>query len=204
SGGPDSPYLLLSMGPPVLATLYGGLRAGFMTGMLATTLLALITLSQTAPERDVLDIAPGAALYLAFVLLVGVIRRLFEDIHQQAVELAEEKQTATRQLERLEQINSALSRLSEDVSAGRLNAVEVSQDTLDAILERFPGSQGKMAVYNESGTVFLSVRGIPAEQGHGYKFSLSTADAEVGHLELITPRELIPAEMEDVGSIIYP
>lgn len=201
SGGAESPYLLLSMGPPILATLYGGLRAGFMTGLLSATLLGLITLAEGAPA---VDGAPGAALYLAFVLLVGVIRKLLEDIHQQASKLAAEKQTATMQLERLEQIHGALLRLSEDVSAGRLNAVEVSADTLDTILERFPGSQGKLATYNESGTVFLSVRGIPDENGNDYRLPLSTDETEVGHLELTTPRELTPEELDDVASTIYP
>jgi hypothetical protein len=65
TGGPESPYLLLSMGPPVFATLYGGLRSGFTTGALSGALLVLITLAQ---DRPIIDAAPGVALYLVFVL----------------------------------------------------------------------------------------------------------------------------------------
>src|SRR3970282_79448 len=35
TGGIGSPYLLLSMGPPIFATIYGGLRTGLMTGLLS-------------------------------------------------------------------------------------------------------------------------------------------------------------------------
>jgi signal transduction histidine kinase len=201
SSGPDSPYLLLSMGPPILATLYGGLRAGMMTGMLSAALLTLITLARGS---EVVEAAPGAALYLVFVLLVGVIRKLFEDIHQQAVELAKEKQTATQQLERLEQIHGALLRLSEDVSAGRFNAIEVGADTLDAILARFPGSAGRLAINSESGPVVLAARGIPDEHGHSHRLPLSTNDVEVGTLELITPSELSASEVEETSAVIHP
>jgi hypothetical protein len=87
TGGPESPYLLLSMGPPVFATLHGGLRSGLTTGALSGALLVLVTLAQ---DRPIIDAAPGVALYLVFVLLVGVIRRLLEDIHLQATTLAHE------------------------------------------------------------------------------------------------------------------
>ncbi len=88
TGGASSPYLLLSMGPPIFATLYGGLRTGLTTGMLSAGLLALVTLAGGMP---IVDAAPAMGLYLVFVLLVGVIRKLLEDIHLQAAELAEQK-----------------------------------------------------------------------------------------------------------------
>src|SRR3970040_922653 len=44
--GIGSPYLLLSMGPPIFATIYGGLRPGLMTGFLSAALLGLVTLAQ--------------------------------------------------------------------------------------------------------------------------------------------------------------
>jgi signal transduction histidine kinase len=137
-------------------------------------------------------------------LLVGVIRKLLEDIHQQARELALEKETATQQLERLEQIHGALLRLSEDVSAGRLNAIEVAADTLDTILERFPGAAGKLAINNESGPVVLAARGIPEEQGHIYQIPLSTNDAEIGALELTAPGELTTGELDEIAAVVHP
>jgi hypothetical protein len=88
TGGAASPYLLLSMGPPIFATLYGGLRSGVTTGALSGALLVLVTLAR---DLELIDAAPAVALYLVFVLLVGVIRRLLEDIHQQATTLAFEK-----------------------------------------------------------------------------------------------------------------
>ena len=201
TGGATSPYLLLSMGPPIFATLYGGFRSGLMTGALSGALLVLVTL---ANGGQLIDAAPALALYMVFVLLVGVIRRLLEDIHIQATNLAHEKESATQRLARLEEIHNGLLKLSEDVSTGRLNAIEVGADTLDAILERFPGSSGKLAVEGESGPVVLAARGIPDENGHVYELPLSTSDNDVGKLELTTTEPLTPGQLAEVAAIIHP
>jgi signal transduction histidine kinase len=202
SGGVDSPYLLLSMGPPVLATIHGGFRTGLTTGVLGAAVLALITLAQGG---EIIDAGPAMGLYLVFVLLVGVIRKLLDDIHQHAARLAMENATTAQQLERLEQIHGALLRLSEDVSAGRLNAIEVAADTLEGILARVPGSAGRLAVKrDDSGMVVLAARGIPADSGHVYELPLSTRDAEVGGLELTAPRPLELDELAEVAAILHP
>ncbi|MGB8360391.1 MAG: histidine kinase [Acidimicrobiia bacterium] len=201
TGGANSPYLLLSMGPPIFATLYGGFRSGLMTGALAGALLTLVTLANNEPF---IEVAPAIALYLVFVLLVGVIRRLLEDIHLQATTLAHEKESATQRLARLEEIHNGLLKLSEDVSSGRLNAIEVGADTLDTILERFPGSAGKLAVEGEEGSVVLAARGIPDENGHVYEIPLSTSDYDVGNMELTTSEPLTPGQLAEIAAIIHP
>lgn len=201
TGGVDSPYLLLSMGPPVFATLYGGIRAGLTTGTLSGALLALIALAQ---NQSMIDTAPPMALYLVFVLLVVVIRRLLEDIHLHASNLADEKEYATFRLERLQETHQALVKLSEDLSSGRLNATEVGADTLDTILERFPGSAGKLAIQGESGLVVLAARGIPDEDGHVYELPLSTSDTRVGQLELTTSNPMSPGQLAEIAAILHP
>lgn len=201
TGGYDSPYLLLSMGPPIFATTYGGLRGGFMTALLSAGLLTLVTLAQ---EASILEAAPALSLYFILVLLVGVIRKLLQDIHQQATTLAEEKARATQRLERLEEIHGALTRLSEDVSAGRLNAIEVGADTLDMILRRFPGTSGRLAVHGDTGLVVLAARGIPDDAGHVQEIPLQANGTEIGVLELTTPRPLTRDERADLGEVIHP
>lgn len=201
SGGYDSPYLLLSMGPPIFATIYGGFRAGITTALLSVGLLTLVTLAQNV---TILEAAPAMALYVIFVLLIGVIRRILEDIHRQATELAEASATTTQRLERLEEIHGALMRLSEDVSAGRLNAIEVGADTLETILDRYPGTAGKLAVHGDSGLVVLAARGIPDENGHVHKLPLSTADTDVGEIEIITPSPMTKEELADIAEMVHP
>jgi signal transduction histidine kinase len=201
TGGASSPYLLLSMGPPIFATIYGGLRTGLTTGFLSAGLLALVTISQDLP---LLDALPGMALYLVFVLLVAVIRKLLEDIHQQATELAFEKESATQRLENLEEIHGVLLRLSEDISAGRLNAVEVAAETLDAILARIPGSSGKLEIEDEEGPLVLASRGVPPENPIATRIPLSTAESTVGALELLTPESLSRADLTDIEAFVQP
>ena len=201
TGGHESPYLLLSMGPPILATTYAGFRGGIVTALLSAGLLTLVTLAQ---GTSLLDAGPALSLYFIFVLLVGVIRRLLQDIHRQAVELAQEKESATQRLERLEAIHGALTRLSEDVSAGRLNAIEVGADTLDMILHRFPGTAGRLAVHGDSGLVVLAARGIPDLNGQVQEIPLKTSETNIGVLELTTPRPLTKEELEELQEVINP
>jgi len=201
TGGIGSPYLLLSMGPPIFATIYGGLRTGLMTGFLSAGLLGLITL---ADGLTLLDALPGVGLYLVFVLLVSVIRKLLADIHQQATTLAEDVESATQRLESLEEIHSVLLRLSEDISAGRLNAVEVAADTLEAILARIPGSSGRLVLEDEEGPVVLASRGVPPDLAQSYQVPLSTVDASVGSLELLTPESLSRADLIDIETFVQP
>ena len=201
TGGATSPYLLLSMGPPIFATIYGGLRSGLTTGILSGSLLVLVTLAANAP---IVDAAPGFALYLVFVLLIGVVRKLLEDIHGHARALAVEQESTAQRLSRLEEMHTALLKLSEDVSSGRLNATEVGADTLDSILERFPGSAGQLAIDGDNGPVVLAARGIPHEHGHVYELPLSTRDAHVGSLELTTSTPLSEDDLAEAAAIIHP
>lgn len=201
TGGVGSAYLLLSMGPPVFATIYGGLRSGLTTGLLSAGLLALVTLSRGG---SVVDALPGMALYLVFVLLVAVIRKLLEDIHRQAGELALEKETATQRLNNLAEVHAVLLRLSEDISAGRLNAVAVAAETLDAILARVPGSSGRLEVRDEDGSTVLASRGVPPEDPKTYRIPLSTAGSEVGTLELLAPETLYRADLADIEAFVQP
>ncbi len=90
------------------------------------------------------------------------------------------------------------------MSAGRLNAIEVGADTLETILERFPGSAGKLAVEGDQGMVVLAARGIPEEDGHIYDIPLSTSDTTVGNLELTSAQPMSPAELAQVAAIIHP
>lgn len=201
TGGATSPYLLLSMGPPIFATVYGGLRTGLTTGGLSAGLLALVTIGARA---NLVEAFPAMGLYLVFVVLVGVIRKLLQDIHERAAKLEEEKEQATRQLEQLEEIHAALLRLSEDVSSGRFNATEVAAETLGKILDRYPGAAGKLAINDEEGAVVLAARGIPEGEGRVYELPLATRTAEVGSMELTMPRPLTPNELAEVAAVLYP
>lgn len=201
TGGASSPYLLLSVGPPIFATLYGGLRAGLVTGLLSAGLLALVTLSA---GDSFADAAPAMVLYLVFVLLVGVIRKLLEDIHQQAADLALEKESATQRLESLEEIHNVLLRLSEDVSGGRLNAVEVGADTLETVLQKIPGSAGKLSVEGNDGLVTLAARGVPDPNGVTYSLPITTVDSSVGVMELVTPEPVTERDLEEIEAYLRP
>lgn len=202
SGGASSPYLLLSVGPAVFATLYGGLRAGLTTGLLSAGLLLL-----TNNPGDVATFAeagPAMALYVIFVLMVGVLRRLLHDIYEQAAGFATESEQARRQLETLKETHGVLVRLSEDVSAGRLNAVEVGASTLDALIRRFPKAAGRLIIDRSEGPVVLAARGVPDPEGYPRTFPLVTADIDVGHLELTTKEIMTTADEEAVRTQIQP
>ena len=201
TGAADSPYLLLSIGPAILATVHGGFRAGLTTGLLSAGLLALISFPSGAPESQ---IATGAGLYLVFVFLVGAVRRLLQDMTAQATELQSLSNTTRQELASLEETHALLLRLSEDISAGRLNAVEVGATTLDRLLERFLGGSAKLMVDHGEGPVVLAARGIPEMDGYTRVFPLETAESQVGKLELTTPRIMTREDENLVETVIRP
>ena len=201
TGGANSPYLLLSIGPATLATIHGGFRSGFTTGLLSAGLLTLISVPGDAP---ISRIATGAGLYIVFVVLVGALRRLLQDMTRQASELESAGRTTRQELAALEETHSLLLKLSEDIAAGRLNAVEVGASTLDGLLERFPGGAAKLIVDNGEGPVMLAARGIPEIEGYTRVFTLATADTEVGKLELTTPTIITREDERLVETVIRP
>lgn len=201
TGGADSPYVLLSIGPTTLATLYGGVRSGLTTGVLAGALLWLVSIPNNIPLTQV---AQGMGLYVMFVFLIGLLRRLLREIYAQASELATETEQARQQLESLEQTHSILIRLSEDISAGRLNAVEVGAQTLDALLLQFPDAAGRLVIDGDEGPVVLAARGVPAPSGFHRTFPLVTADVDVGRLELTTSQIMSNSAEEEVRKQVRP
>ncbi|MDH3189376.1 MAG: histidine kinase [Acidimicrobiia bacterium] len=201
TGGADSPYLLLSIGPTTIATLYGGIRSGLTTGLLAAALLWLVSIPNEVPLSQV---GQGMGLYVMFVFLIGLLRRLLRDIYAQASELASETEQARQQLESLEQTHSILIRLSEDISAGRLNAVEVGAETLDSLLSRFPQSAGRLVIDGDDGPVVLAARGVPVTDGYHRTFPLVTADVDVGRLELTTSEIMSNSAEEEVRKQVRP
>jgi signal transduction histidine kinase len=199
--GASSPYLLLSVGPPIFATLYGGFRSGLTTGLLSAGLLALISISQ---GEEIAQFAPALALYVVFVLLVGVIGRLLEDIYSRASELAQVGETTQQRLETLGETHERLIALTEDIGAGRLNGVEVAASTLETLINKFPGSTGQLILEDESGPVVLGSRGVKDEEGYTRSFELNTADTAVGRLELTTPTILTRDGEDEVRAVIRP
>ncbi|HEY5890704.1 MAG TPA: histidine kinase [Acidimicrobiia bacterium] len=201
SGGADSPYLLMSVGPTAIATLYGGIRAGLTTGLLSAGLLALISVATDSLGTQVVS---GMALYILFVLLLATIRRLLQDIFNQAQSIALEGQDAVRQFKSLEETHNTLLQLSEDISAGRLNAVDVGATMLDTLINRFPGSAGKLIVNHDQGAVVLAARGVPENEGFPRTYPLATADSQIGNLEFTTPEMLGQAEEQAIEDAIQP
>jgi signal transduction histidine kinase len=201
SGGASSPYLLLSVGPPIFATLYGGFRSGLTTGLLSAGLLGLISIAGGDP---VTEFVPAMTLYVVFVLLVGVIRKLLEDIYSRATELDFKGESARQELASLEETHGRLLSLSEDISAGRLNAVEVAASTLETLIGRFPGSSGKLLVEGSSGEVVLASRGIPELEGFTRSYPLNTPDVKVGRLIFTAPQMLTAGEEAEIESVVRP
>jgi two-component system, NarL family, sensor histidine kinase DegS len=199
--GASSPYLLLSVGPPIFATLYGGFRSGLTTGLLSAGLLGLISIAVGDP---ITAFVPAMTLYVVFVLLVGVIRRLLEDISSRATELEEQGETTRQELAALEETHGRLISLSEDISAGRLNAVEVAATTLETLIGRFPGSSGKLLVDGNSGEVVLASRGIPELEGFTRSYPLTTTETAVGRLEFTAPQMLSVEDERELESVVRP
>ena len=157
------------------------LRTGLMTGFLSVALLILVSISQSDSDTALIAALPAIGLYIAFVLLATVIRRLLEDAHRQAGELAEATESAyTGAGEPRGRSTWRPHPALEDISAGRLNAVEVAADTSRPSLPAFRALRRASRSRGRGGSRGPGSRGVPPRASHPYQVPLSTVDTSVG------------------------
>ena len=108
SGGLDSPFLLLSLTPIMLAGVFGGFRSGLATAGLAAGVLIVITVG--IDDFDLPMFFQWAGLYLLIGFTFGQARRLLVEEGARADALAAASLEVSLRLDRLERANSLLTR----------------------------------------------------------------------------------------------
>jgi hypothetical protein len=201
TGGTSSPYILISIIPPVAATVLGGLRPGITTALLNGAMLIAIGIS--APDSSLISAVVTSVLYLVIVLTVGQIRRMLVDIEERAASLEASSADATKRLDELETTYELLTRLAE-LASDNTGPIAVGQAALETITSRIPGSAGSALLSTTSGPVVIARIGDGNEHPFRRRLPLVIGERNVGSVLISSPDPLTDDQVTAVDSVLEP
>jgi signal transduction histidine kinase len=201
TGGTSSPYILISIIPPVAATVLGGLRPGITTALLNGAMLIAIGIS--APDSSLISAVVTSVLYLVIVLTVGQIRRMLVDIEERAASLEASSADATKRLDELETTYELLTRLAE-LASDNTGPIAVGQAALETITSRIPGSAGSALLSTTSGPVVIARIGDGNEHPFRRRLPLVIGERNVGAVLISSPDPLTEDQVTAVDSVLEP
>lgn len=204
TGGILSPYLLLSLIPPLMAAALWGLRVGLEVATLAAgAALAFTFTGATVP--DLASVVPWLSLYFLVSASVGYARRLLAEEDARVRRLEEE----SGRVARLEAAHSLLTRLAELTESTELNPIEVGNLALENIASLVPFQAGTVALSNSDGPLVVARR-TPNEAGPGEGppehlfLPLEAGDREVGLVVLARSHPFDAREEQLVKEALVP
>jgi signal transduction histidine kinase len=202
SGGLNSPFLLLSLTPIMLAGLFGGYRSGLATAGLSTGVLVIIAVG--LDEFSVPLFIQWAGLYLLIGFTFGQARRLLVEEGARADALAAASVEVIQRLERLERANTLLTRFTEVADTAELNPVTVGHEALESLAETASFHAAVVALAGDDGPVVVARRGIEEPDDHRSIIPLSVGNRDVGMVILISSEELAPAAYQATVESLQP
>ena len=202
SGGLNSPFLLLSLTPIMVAGVFGGFRSGLATAGLATGVLVIISVG--VDDFTLPLFFQWASLYLLIGFTFGQARRLLLEEGQRADALAEASIETTQRLERLERANTLLTRFTEIADTAELNPVTVGHAALDSLSETGSFHAAVVALAGDDGPVVVARRGKEEPDDHRSIIPLSVGSRDVGMVVVISTDELTRAEYQATAESLQP
>ncbi len=203
TGGPESPYLILSLTPALFAGVLGGLRVGLATSALSAGLLVAIAIAGTEPV-PLNTVVPWAALYFVVAIAFNQARRILIDQQQQADELWAETLATSERLHRLENAHSLLTQLARVADPAELSPIAMGRTALDAVAEALPVEASVAAIIGEDGPVVVAKRGAEAAELSTTTVPLEVGERPVGMVVLASPVALTDSELEAARDLLRP
>ena len=202
SGGLNSPFLLLSLTPIMVAGVFGGFRSGLATAGLATGVLVIISVG--VDDFTLPLFFQWASLYLLIGFTFGQARRLLLEEGQRADALAAASIETSQRLERLERANTLLTRFTEIADTAELNPVTVGHAALDSLSEVGSFHAAVVALAGDDGPVVVARRGKEEPDDHRSIIPLSVGSRDVGMVVVISAEELTRAEYQATAESLQP
>ena len=211
SGGLNSPYLLLSVGPSLLAATTAGIRLGITTALLSSLSLVAVGLVtgevsvDQAPQLEQwTSVAQWSALYLMVAAAFSYARRLLIDQEQQTQAYATASEETERRLQRLDDTNRLLTELATVTDASSLSPISMAASTLET-LEDSLGVRGAVVSLNGGEGPVVVARRVPDWTATAETtISLALGGPSVGEVLLATDDELTEEELEQVTELLRP
>lgn len=192
SGGLQSPFLLLSLTPIMVAGVFGGFRSGLATAGLAAGILVIISVG--IDDFDLPLFFQWAGLYLLIGFTFGQARRLLVEEGARADALAAASIEVSQRLHRLERANTLLTRFAEVADSAELNPVTVGHEAIESLSEVASFHAAVVALAGDDGPVVVARRGTEEPEDHRSIIPLSVGKREVGMVVLISGKEPTRAE----------
>ncbi len=202
SGGLNSPFLLLSLTPIMVAGVFGGFRSGLATAGLAAGVLVIISVG--LDDFDLPLFFQWAGLYLLIGFTFGQARRLLLEEGERADALAAASFETTQRLERLERANTLLSRFAEIADTAELNPVTVGHAALESLSEVASFHAAVVALAGDDGPVVVARRGREEPNDHRSIIPLSVGSRDVGMVVVISAHEPTQAEYQATAESLQP
>jgi signal transduction histidine kinase len=202
SGGLNSPFLLLSLTPVMLAGLFGGFRSGLATAGLSAGVLIIISIGLEGSTLPLFF--QWAGLYLLIGFTFGQARRLLVEEGARADALAAASIEVTRRLDRLERANTLLTRFVEVADTAELNPVTVGHEALESLAEVTSFHAAVVALAGDDGPVVVARRGSEEPDDHRSIIPLSVGNRSVGMVVVISAEEPSAAEHQATVESLQP
>jgi signal transduction histidine kinase len=202
SGGLNSPFLLLSLTPIMLAGVFGGFRSGLATAGLAAGVLVIISVG--LDDFALPLFFQWASLYLLIGFTFGQARRLLLEEGERADALAAASVEVSQRLDRLERANSLLTRFAEVADTAELNPVTVGHEALESLSEVASFHAAVVALAGDDGPVVVARRGNEEPNDHRSIIPLSVGSRDVGMVVVISAGEPSSAEYQATVESLQP
>jgi len=202
SGGLNSPFLLLSLTPVMLAGVFGGFRSGLATAALSAGVLVVISVG--LDDFTLPLFFQWAGLFLLIGLTFGQARRLLVEEGARADAMAAASAEVSQRLERLERANTLLTRFTEVADTAELNPVTVGHEALESLSDVASFHAAVVALAGDDGPVVVARRGNEEPNDHRSIIPLSVGSRDVGLVVLICAEEPSPAEYQATVESLQP
>jgi signal transduction histidine kinase len=202
SGGLNSPFLLLSLTPVMVAGVFGGFRSGLATAGLAVGVLVIISVG--LDDFTLPLFFQWASLYLLIGFTFGQARRLLLEEGERADALAAASAETSQRLERLERANTLLSRFAEIADTAELNPVTVGHAALESLSDVASFHAAVVALAGDDGPVVVARRGNEEPDDHRSIIPLSVGSRDVGMVVVISAQEPTQAEYQATAESLQP
>jgi signal transduction histidine kinase len=177
----DSPFVLLSLIPPIQATLLGGARTGASTGALSGALLVAAQLSQDA--REIIPAIGIAVIYLVVVATMIQLIRILGDISTLAAATEAKSLGIEAKLASLEEAHRLLSELARMGSEG-MSLPDQGRQVLESI-DSVPELRSSEAVlFAPNGSIVVARSGDVSAASSATSIPLTVGERSVGEIRV--------------------
>ena len=211
SGGLASPYLLLSVGPSLLAATTAGLRLGMSTAFLSIlsltavgVLTEAVSIEQPRPIDQWVPLALWSGLYLIVAAAFSYARRLLIDQERQTEAYAIASEEASRRMQRLDDTNRLLTELASITDSSSLSPISMAASTLDNLEASLPVNGAVASLHGGQGPVVVARRAPSSVGSVETAIPLTLGGPTVGEVVLATDEELGEEQRERAVELLRP